>query len=75
MRALAIVGVILAILGIASLIYGGVSWTEEETIMKLGPVEAEAEKTEGVAIPPAIGIAAIIGGVVLVGLGWRGRSR
>lgn len=71
MRATAIVGVVLAILGIASLLYGGVSWTEEETVLQLGPVEAEAEKTEGVAIPPILGYAAIAGGVVLIAIGWK----
>lgn len=74
MRAVAILGVVIAALGLASLVYEGVAWTEEETVLKLGPLEAEAENTKSVAIPPAAGIGAVVVGVALFAIGWR-RSR
>jgi hypothetical protein len=71
MKAPVIVGVILIALGILALAYQGISYTTEETVVDLGPLEAKAETTETIPLPPVLGVLALAGGIVLVVLGSR----
>lgn len=71
MKSTAIVGIILIILGIAALSYQGISYTRKETILNIGPIHAEAERQHTVPIPPIIGVAAVVGGIVLLVVGAR----
>lgn len=66
-----IAGVILIVLGIVALIYGGISYTREETILDIGPIEASAERRETIPLPPVLGAIALIGGIVLMVAGSR----
>lgn len=61
-----VVGVILIVLGVAGLAYGGLSWTSRETIVDAGPIEITADKTESLPLPPIVGGLMLIAGVVLV---------
>ena len=60
------IGVILIVLGLVGLAYGGFSYTTREKVLDLGPIEATKEKTHTVPLPPIAGALALIGGVVLV---------
>ena len=71
MKSITIVGVVLIVLGGAGLLIGRVSFTTEEKVLDLGPIEATAEEEHDVAIPDIAGIAALIAGVVLVVVGMR----
>ncbi|HXK61427.1 MAG TPA: DUF3185 domain-containing protein [Acidobacteriota bacterium] len=73
MRPSFIVGIILIILGTLALAYQGFSYTTEEKIAEIGPVEATADKEESISIPPVLGGVALAGGVILVLLGARRR--
>jgi drug/metabolite transporter (DMT)-like permease len=66
-----IVGIVLILLGIAGLAFGGFSFTHKEKVLDLGPIEASADKKESLPIPPLLGALAIVGGVVLVAVGAR----
>ena len=57
MRAIAIV---LIVLGVIGLLYGGVTWTRKDKVVDAGPIEITADKHESLPIPP------IAGGVLLV---------
>ena len=61
-----IVGVLLVVLGLVALAWGGFFWTDRETVIEAGPFEVTAEEREGVAVPPVIGIVAIVGGLALL---------
>ncbi|MBI4266336.1 MAG: DUF3185 domain-containing protein [Acidobacteria bacterium] len=61
-----IVGAVLVAVGLISLIWGGISWTTEETVIDIGPFEARAEERETLPLPPIIGGLALAGGVVLL---------
>lgn len=61
-----IVGILLIVLGVVALIWGGISYTREETIVDLGPIEAKAETRETIPLPPVLGALALIGGVALL---------
>lgn len=71
MRPAAIVGVVLIVLGVAALAFGGFSFTHKEKVVDLGPIEASADKKENVALPPILGGLAIVGGIVLLVAGGR----
>jgi hypothetical protein len=66
-----IVAVLLIVLGVIALAWGGISYTREEEVLDLGPLEAEAETRETIPLPPILGIVAIGAGVVLLLFGRR----
>jgi hypothetical protein len=72
MKPLAIVGIVLIVLGIAGLAIQRISYTTEEKVVDLGPLEASVEEEHHVAIPDIAAIAAILAGGALVVFG-RGR--
>jgi uncharacterized membrane protein YidH (DUF202 family) len=74
MAAARIVGTILVIVGIVALVWGGISWTREETIVDLGPLEAQAETRETIPLPPVLGGIALVAGVVLLVVPARRRT-
>ena len=60
------IGIVLIALGALVLVAGSLSYTTEETIFSVGPVEATAETRETLDVPPAIGwIAMGAGGALL----------
>lgn len=69
-----IVGTILVAIGIIALVWGGISWTREETIVDLGPIEAEAETRETIPLPPVVGGIALVAGIVLLVVPSRRRT-
>ena len=68
MKAIAILLIVLGILGLA---YGGLSWTRRDTIVDAGPIELTADKTERVPIPPLAGGLLLVAGVVLLAKGGK----
>lgn len=70
-----ILGVILIILGALALAYKGITYTRDEEILKVGPIQATAKKEETIPIPPIAGAVGIGVGVLLVVVGGGGRKR
>lgn len=66
MSGLKLVGLVLVILGVAGLAYGGLSWTSREKIVDAGPIEITADKTERMPLPPLVGGLLLVAGVVLI---------
>jgi len=71
---MAIVGVVLILLGVAALVYQGITYTSRETVVDVGPLHATADREKTLPLPPVLGIAAVAGGVVLLVAGLRKRS-
>jgi hypothetical protein len=74
MKQMTIVGVVLIGLGVAALVYQGVTYTSRETVIDLGPLHATADRQKTVPLPPVLGIAAVAGGVALLIAGARKRA-
>jgi hypothetical protein len=74
MKPIIIVGIVLIILGVVMLAAEGITYTDREKVLDLGPVEATAEREKTIPISPIAGGAAVIAGVVLVISGSRRRS-
>jgi uncharacterized membrane protein HdeD (DUF308 family) len=71
MKPIAIVGVILIILGIVALAYQGITYTTKDKVVDLGPLKVEAQREKTIPLPPVLGAAALIGGIVLVAVSAR----
>jgi uncharacterized membrane protein len=71
MKSATIIGAVLIILGVAALAYKGFSYKSEDTVLQIGSVKATAETEKSVPIPGWAGIAAIVAGVVIIGVGMR----
>jgi hypothetical protein len=71
MKAAAVVGFILIVLGVLGLVLGGFSFTQKEKVFDIGPVEATADDREHVGVPPLVGVLAIVGGIALVAASAR----
>jgi hypothetical protein len=71
MKPITIVGVVLIIGGIAALVFGGFTYTKNETVLDVGPIQMEAETKESIPIPQIAAILATIAGVGLVIAGRR----
>jgi len=66
-----IVGALLIVLGLLGLLYGGFSYTKETHDVKLGPIEFSVKEKQSVNVPVWAGVAAIVGGAVLLLVGGR----
>ena len=59
-------GVILIVLGLIGLVWGGFTYTTRETVVDIGPIHATRDKTHNILLPPLAGALALIGGIALV---------
>ena len=66
MTARRVIGLVLVVFGIVALVWGGVFWTDRDTLINAGPLEVTTEQREGFRVPTIVGIISLIGGVVLL---------
>jgi hypothetical protein len=66
MTARRIVGLVLVIAGMAIMAFGGVFWTDRDTVVDVGAIEITRAEREGFALPPVLGGVGIIAGLVLL---------
>jgi len=72
MNGLRAFAVALIVGGVLALAYGGFSYTKDETAAKIGSLELKVQEKKSVSIPAWLGVAGIVGGVlVLIGAGRR----
>jgi len=61
-----ILGIVLIVLGLAGLAWGGFTYTTRQKVLDVGPIHATRDKTHTVPLPPIAEGVALIGGVVLL---------
>jgi uncharacterized membrane protein YidH (DUF202 family) len=59
-------GIVLIVLGVLALAYGGITYTHQKKVVDLGPIQASKKETSTVPLPPILGVVAILGGGVLL---------
>ena len=64
MTAARIAGFVLIIIGLIGVLYGGISWTKEKTVVDIGPLKAQTEEHKLIPIPPVVGGIALVAGIV-----------
>jgi len=63
-----IIGFMLVVLGILALVYGGVSYNRQRTVVDVGPFKATATEQKNVPLSPIVGGIAVLGGVLLMAM-------
>ena len=61
-----IFGILLIIIGLVVLVYGGVTYTSKQTTMQVGPVEVTAKEKRTLPLPPLAGGVMVAGGLILL---------
>jgi uncharacterized membrane protein YidH (DUF202 family) len=65
--------IVLIVIGVIALAYGGISYTREKKVIDIGPIEATTKTRETIPLPPVLGAAAIVGGIAMLVLSARKR--
>ena len=65
------IGIVMIVFGIGSLIYKGVTYTSEDKIISIGPIEASVDTQKTIPLSPALGGLTLAGGIVLAIIGRR----
>ena len=68
-----IIGMILIVIGIIALVFGGITYTRREKVLDIGPLQASTERQKTIPLPPLLGGLALVGGVALMIAGSRRR--
>lgn len=71
MRLPTIIGLVLVVLGIAALVAPAISYTTEEQVLQVGPIEATAETQKTIGVPTYAGVALLVVGGIMVVAGQR----
>jgi uncharacterized membrane protein YidH (DUF202 family) len=66
-----IAGVILILLGVAALVYGGLSYSTHKRAVDLGPLQVNKTEHHTIPFPPILGIVAVAGGGILLFFGAK----
>jgi hypothetical protein len=59
-------GMVLAIVGVVALVYGGIGYNRRTTILEVGDLKATAMEHKTIPIAPLAGGIALAGGIVLM---------
>jgi len=74
MKPITWVGILLVVLGALALAYQGFNYTHRERVLDVGPMHVTREDHDRVSIPPILGGLALVGGIVLLGIGAGKKS-
>lgn len=65
------IGVVLVILGVIALVYGGLNYNRDRTLLKIGSAEIVTTESRSLPIPAVVGAVVLLGGVALLVAGNR----
>ena len=71
MKTTGIIGIILIIIGVVALAYGGITYTSHKKVIDMGPIQASTKTHKTIPMPPVLGIVLIAGGIGLVVVGRK----
>jgi len=71
MRITTLIAIILIAIGIVAFGYQGITYTTKETVVDIGPLKIDAEKTKTLPLPPIVGAVSLVGGIVLLVIGRK----
>jgi uncharacterized membrane protein len=66
MKTISIVGIILIVLGIVALAFQSITFTTDEKVAEVGPIEVTKESKRTIPVPPLLGALALAGGVLMI---------
>lgn len=71
MRGMVLVGALLALLGVAALVFGQVRYTDTEPVVKAGPIQVDKKESHSFSIPTIGGVILLVAGLGFVFVGMR----
>jgi hypothetical protein len=71
MNSTMLIGSVLIVIGVIALAYQGITYTSREKILDVGPLEATAERQKTIPLPPIVGGAALVGGLLMIFAGAK----
>jgi hypothetical protein len=69
-----LVGIILIVLGLIGVIWGGVTWTRRRDTVSVGPISATVQQKQTFPISPVAGGIALVVGIAMVAASGRRRA-
>jgi drug/metabolite transporter (DMT)-like permease len=66
-----IAGILLIILGVAALIYGGFTYTSQKKVLDVGDIHVNRTENHTIPVSPILGIVAIAGGAGMIIFGVK----
>lgn len=75
MNIITIIGVILIVIGVVGLIYGGITYTSSKEVVDMGPMHLQIDQERQIPLSPIAGAVAVAAGVILILVGRRRPAR
>jgi hypothetical protein len=66
-----IIGLVLIVLGVVGLIYGGITYTTSKDVVNMGSVHLQVDQKKQIPLSPIAGTIAVAIGVILIIIGRR----
>jgi UDP-N-acetylmuramyl pentapeptide phosphotransferase/UDP-N-acetylglucosamine-1-phosphate transferase len=74
LKPISLAGILLIVLGALALAYQGINYTRQKQVVDLGSLQVTTETHEHIPLPPILGGLAVVGGIVLLVMGAKGKS-
>jgi hypothetical protein len=74
MNPVKVIGMILLAAGALGLLYGGFSYTQDTTALKVGPLEVKVQEKKTVNVPLWAGVGAMVAGALVLGFASKGKG-
>jgi hypothetical protein len=65
-QSMKMLAIVLIVVGLVALAYEGITYTKREKVLEVGPITATKETKQTIPLPPVLGGAALVCGVVLL---------
>jgi uncharacterized membrane protein YidH (DUF202 family) len=65
------IGIVLVVIGVLTLVYGGINYNKSRTVLQMGSMKITATEQKNISVPAVVGVVALIGGVALLVTGKR----
>ena len=69
-----IVGLALTIVDIVALLWGGLFWTDQDTVLDAGPLKVQTKERKGFPVPPVVSGLVLVAGILLLVVPGRQRA-
>jgi hypothetical protein len=65
------IGIVLVVLGVLALIYGGINYDRHRTVLELGSLGVTTMEHRSIPVPAVVGLVVLMGGVGFLEVGKR----
>jgi hypothetical protein len=66
MKPIVLLAIVLIAAGVAGLVYGNITYTTQQTVVQVGPLQLTAKQNKTLPIPAVAGVVLVAGGVMLL---------